>query len=103
MGGVAHQHHRVGVPGVHGVDVVDGADVHTVHVQAAGNADDALVEAFHRLQEVFLGDAGRPGAVRVEGGDVERHLVAVAQRQQVDLGALADVHPQVVIHHHAVG
>ena len=46
---------------------------------------------------------GRPGAVRVQGGDVEGHLVAVAQRQQVDLGALADVHPQVVVDHHAVG
>ena len=46
---------------------------------------------------------GRPGAVGVQGGDVEGHLAAVEQRQHVDLGAAADVHAQVVVDDHAVG
>ena len=100
VGGVADEDDAVRVPRVDRVDVVDRPDVHLPHVQPACHLDDPLVEALHRGEDVVLRHGRRPGAVRIEGGDVERHLAPVTQRQQVDLGAAADVHPEVVVGDH---
>ena len=74
-----------------------------LHVEVAARGDDPLVEARDGLEEVLLGDLGGPGAVGLERGDVERDLVAVQQRQEVDLRAVPDVHAQVAVGGQAVG
>ena len=103
VGGVAEQHDGVGVPGVDGVDVVDGADVDGVHVEVPHRPTMRSSKPSTVREQVVLGDLRAPGAVGVQRGDVEGHLAAVAQREHVDLGAAADVHPQVVVDDEAVG
>src|SRR5690606_1018966 len=76
VGRVADERHAARVPGVDRFDVVDGAAVDGVHVEAAGDVHDPLVEALDGLQQVVLGDLRRPGGVRAQGGDVEGDLAA---------------------------
>ena len=102
VGRVAEQDDGLGVPGVDRVDVVHGADVHLVHVEILGDLDDALVVAVDQCRQVVLGALGRPGRVLGAGRDVVGHVAAVAKRQEVDLGPVADVHAKVVVLREAV-
>lgn len=94
---IADQCDTVGMPAPQRVDVVDRPGRHLIHVEIARDVDNPLVETLDRGHQVVLRHRRRPAPVTIEGRQVVGRLTAVTQRQQVELRAAPEEHPEVVI------